>query len=457
MTSTYATHSSIIPTSTTSSVSLTSTTSSSVLSLATIPSPLTIDEQGQKKYKLYRHISFLGKGAFADVNLYMDTQHTNREVAIKSIKKQEYSRGINLGAIKELQIIQELKGHPNIIQLYDVFAYDNRIHLVLEYCITDLNIIIKNTSILLNEAAIKGYLYQICQGLLYCHQQCRIMHRDMKPENLLITTKGIVKLADFGHATKFPEDNTATFPKVITLWYRPPELLMGGRYVSPAVDIWSLGCIMAELYLRQPLFPCQPNRPENEEREQLSSIIRLLGTPIDPYNEYNLALQTWIQCGYTEPELQQYMKINNTQYSSSSSLSSSMFPSSTTVASQDAMLVDDIIIHRNQSDTPSTISSSSSFIPIPSSTVHCPVWLGCSNLPKHAEYESRKPQPWRSIFPTGLVSDQGIDLLSKMLVYDPLQRITIEEILMHPYFTTEPLPLSADKLPLPPLMNRTIK
>lgn len=461
--------------SSTSSSSSSSSSSSTVLSLPILPPPLSIDEQGYAKYKLYRHVSFLGKGAFADVNLFIDTVHGNREVAIKSIKKQEYRKGINLGAIKELQIIQELKNHPNIIQLHDVFAYDNRIHMVLEYCITDLNIIIRNTSIFLNEAAIKGYLYQICQGLFYCHQQCRILHRDMKPENVLITTKGIVKLADFGHATRFPDEDTATFPRVITLWYRPPELLMGARYVSPSIDIWSFGCIMAELYLRQPLFACQPSRPEYEEREQLSTIIRLLGTPIDPWIDYATALPAWIQAGYGgEDTLQQYMRMDKDyrDYKVSDgegSLIQSNGDNNTyhrNSHTRTTTIVDEMIIEREQSvfakqveennSSVKNITTAPPYIPTPSNIAHCPVWLGCSSLPKHAEYETRKPQPWRNIFPLGVMSDTAIDLVSKCLVYDPVQRITIQEILEHPYFTSEPLPLPANKLPLPPLKSRTV-
>merc|ERR1712002_1206674 len=103
-------------------------------------------------------------------------------------------------------------------------------------------------------ALVKSYLYQLLSGVAYCHAH-RVLHRDLKPQNLLIDKEGNIKLADFGLARAFGIPMRAYTHEVITLWYRPPEILLGSMNYSTGIDIWSIGCIFAEMVRKRPLFP----------------------------------------------------------------------------------------------------------------------------------------------------------------------------------------------------------
>ena len=137
--------------------------------------------------------------------------------------------------------------HHNIIELLDAYAADGALHMVLELCIGDLNDIIMDKTILLSPSDIKSYLRMTLQGVEHMHSHF-ILHRDLKPENLLIGSDKQIKIADYGLAVfaGTPRPLTAA---VVTSWYRCPELFFGARHYSYAVDMWSVGCIFAELIL----------------------------------------------------------------------------------------------------------------------------------------------------------------------------------------------------------------
>lgn len=116
------------------------------------------------------------------------------------------------------------------------------------------------------------YLKQMLDGILYCHSN-RVIHRDLKPQNLLIDSNGNLKIADFGLARSFTVPLPSLTHEVVTLWYRPPEIIMGQKIYTPSIDIWSIGCIFAEMITRKPLFPA------DSEIEMLFKIFNLLGTP----------------------------------------------------------------------------------------------------------------------------------------------------------------------------------
>ena len=169
--------------------------------------------------------------------------------------------------------MKELK-HENIVSLHDVIHTENKLMLVFEYMDKDLKKYMDSRGDRgqLDYITIKSFMYQLLQGIAFCHDN-RVLHRDLKPQNLLINNKGQLKLADFGLARAFGIPVNTFSNEVVTLWYRAPDVLLGSRTYNTSIDIWSAGCIMAEMYTGRPLFPGTNNEDE------LQKIFRLMGTP----------------------------------------------------------------------------------------------------------------------------------------------------------------------------------
>lgn len=230
----------------------------------------------EDKLRRYEKIEFLGEGQFATVYKARDTVDNDKIVAVKKIKlgsRAEAKDGINRTALREIKLLQELE-HPNIIGLLDVFGHRSNVSLVFDYMDTDLEVIVKDTSIVLTPANIKAYLLMTLLGLEYLHANW-ILHRDLKPNNLLVNEQGVLKIADFGLAKFYGSPNRVYTHQVVTRWYRSPELLFGARIYSTGIDIWAIGCILAELLLRVPFFPGE------SDLDQLSRIFQALGTPTE--------------------------------------------------------------------------------------------------------------------------------------------------------------------------------
>lgn len=192
-----------------------------------------------------------------------------KQVALKCIKVTKYATGLEISAIREIKALKGIR-HKFILHLHEVFIYKNEIYLVLDYVTTNLELIIKNRTIIFMPSDIKAWLQMILKGLHACHRKF-IMHRDLKPNNILITKNGIVKIADFGLARHIDLGNMT--PAVVTRWYRAPELLLSCKHYSFGIDIWAVGCILSEMYLRVPLFGA------DDDISMLDSIFKLLGTP----------------------------------------------------------------------------------------------------------------------------------------------------------------------------------
>ncbi|KAI4211424.1 MAG: hypothetical protein LQ351_005850 [Letrouitia transgressa] len=220
----------------------------------------------------------LGEGTYAIVylgHLRADPQHL---VAIKKIKVNaaEWQDGLTMDAIREVKYLQELS-HPNIIALHSVFSSKNQnLNLVLEYLPRgDLEMLIKDSEgIRYGAAEVKAWMSMLARAVWFCHENF-VLHRDIKPNNLLIAADGEVKLADFGLARSFSDPYRVMTHQVITRWYRPPELLLGARHYSSTVDVWSMGTVFAELILRRPFLAGQT------DVEQLELICQWIGTPTE--------------------------------------------------------------------------------------------------------------------------------------------------------------------------------
>ncbi|KAI2643665.1 Pkinase-domain-containing protein [Xylaria nigripes] len=235
------------------------------------------DQLNEEEKRKYVKGKKLGEGTYANVYLGYLRGDPSQLVAIKKIKIQkEYTEGMAPDAVREIKHLQELS-HPNIITLHSVFSSkDQNLNLVLEYLpLGDLEMLIHDTEhIRYGAADIKAWMGMLTRAVWFCHENF-VLHRDIKPNNLLIAADGEVKLADFGLARSFSDPYRLMTSNVITRWYRPPELLFGAQHYSGAVDIWSVGLVLAELAIRTPYIA------GDSELHQIKLICQAVGTPTE--------------------------------------------------------------------------------------------------------------------------------------------------------------------------------
>ncbi|XP_063933179.1 cyclin-dependent kinase 5 homolog [Zophobas morio] len=219
----------------------------------------------------YLKISKIGEGTYGIVYKAQNTE-SGDVVALKRIRLDSEDEGVPCTAIREISLLKELK-HPNIVRLFDVLHTEKKLTLVFEYCEQDLRRFMDACGGEINYLQVKSFLFQLLRGVAFCHEH-HVLHRDLKPQNLLINKYGELKLADFGLARAFGIPVRHYSNEVVTLWYRAPDVLLGSRRYSTPIDIWSAGCIFAEMAQGgEPLFRGATSY------DQLLRIFKLLGTP----------------------------------------------------------------------------------------------------------------------------------------------------------------------------------
>ena len=211
--------------------------------------------------------------------------------------------GIPSTALREISLLRELN-HQNIVDLKDCVQEDGRLYLVFEFLDKDLKKYMDSCTGLLQPQLVKSYMFQLCRGMAFCHAR-GVMHRDLKPHNLLVTRDGVLKIADFGLARAYCPPIRPLTHEVVTLWYRPPEILLGSQAYAPPVDVWAVGTIFVEMVTKRPLFP------GDSEIDQLYKIFRHLGTPnestwpgVTQLQDWNRAFPLWYKSDFNTSVLQ---------------------------------------------------------------------------------------------------------------------------------------------------------
>ncbi|CAH8370968.1 unnamed protein product [Eruca vesicaria subsp. sativa] len=291
----------------------------------------------------FEKLEKVGEGTYGKVYRARE-KATGKIVALKKTRLHEDEEGVPSTTLREISILRMLARDPHIVRLMDVkqgLSKDGKtvLYLVFEYLDTDVKKYIRtfrHTGDNIPPHIVKSLMYQLCKGMAFCHGH-GVLHRDLKPHNLLLDPKTMrLKIADLGLARAFTLPMKKYTHEILTLWYRAPEVLLGATHYSTAVDMWSVGCVFAELVTNQAIFA------GDSELQQLLHIFRLLGTP----NEE--------------------------------------------------------------------------------------MWPGVSTLKNWHEYPQWKPLSLSTSVPK--LDQAGLDLLSKMLQYEPAKRISAKMAMEHPYF-----------------------
>lgn len=244
----------------------------------------------------YKQHRIAGQGAYGKVLIFQDND-TKSKIAVKSIPNNSMCVGICFSALREICFLKKLK-HPSIMNLLDVIATTDNMLMVMEYYPCNLHEHLKRLSShnrRLNNKQIRNYFRQLVEGIAYCHKK-KVIHRDIKPTNLLLTPSQKLKIGDFGMAVVCPssvhpdyfktkQDKPLLSSNVVTIWYRAPELLEGNIPYGTGIDVWGAGCILQELMTGEPLYF------EKNPKEQMKRIKELnLADYINPETKFERML-----------------------------------------------------------------------------------------------------------------------------------------------------------------------
>lgn len=229
---------------------------------------------GCRNVERFRKLNRIDEGTYGVVYRAKDLE-TEEVVALKQLKlaAAKSDDGFPVPSLREVELLLKVD-HVNIVSLLEVCIGSSPLHIfmVMEYAEHELRALLERH--IFSVAETKCLMKQLLSGIAYLHESW-IMHRDLKTSNILVTNGGVLKVADFGLARHYGDPLRPYTRNVITMWYRAPELLMGARMYTIAVDVWSVGCIFAEMFLRKPVFPGK------SELHQLTIIYELIGVPTE--------------------------------------------------------------------------------------------------------------------------------------------------------------------------------
>lgn len=228
--------------------------------------------QGCRRVDEFERLNKIDEGTYGVVFRAKDKK-TGEIVALKQVKMEREREGFPLTSLREINILLSFH-HPSIVDVKEVVVGSNldRIYMVMEYMEHDLKGLMETMKQPYSQSEVKCLMLQLLGGIKYLHDNW-VLHRDLKTSNLLLNNRGELKICDFGLSRQYGSPLKPYTPLVVTLWYRAPELLLGAKQYSTAIDMWSLGCIMSELLSKEPLFNGK------SEADQLDKIFKILGTP----------------------------------------------------------------------------------------------------------------------------------------------------------------------------------
>ncbi|KAI3684586.1 hypothetical protein L6452_33810 [Arctium lappa] len=226
----------------------------------------------------YEMLNKIGQGTYSSVYKARDLQ-TDKIVAIKKVRFVNMDPESVRFMAREICILRRLD-HPNVMKLQALVTsrFSGTLYLVFDYMEHDLAGLLTSPKVKkFTEPQIKCYMQQLLRGLEHCHSR-GVLHRDLKGSNVLVDNHGVLKIGDFGLAARFePGQREPLTSRVVTLWYRAPELLFGSTSYGVGIDMWSAGCILAELFTGRPIMPGRT------EVEQIHKIFKLCGSPSEEY------------------------------------------------------------------------------------------------------------------------------------------------------------------------------
>ncbi|XP_019944743.2 cyclin-dependent kinase 11B isoform X1 [Paralichthys olivaceus] len=228
--------------------------------------------QGCRSVEEFQCLNRIEEGTYGVVYRAKDKK-TDEIVALKRLKMEKEKEGFPITSLREINTILKAQ-HPNIVTVREIVVGSNmdKIYIVMNYVEHDLKSLMETMKQPFLPGEVKTLMIQLLRGVRHLHDNW-ILHRDLKTSNLLLSHKGILKIGDFGLAREYGSPLKPYTPIVVTLWYRSPDLLLGAKEYSTAVDMWSVGCIFGELLTQKPLFPGK------SEIDQINKIFKDLGSP----------------------------------------------------------------------------------------------------------------------------------------------------------------------------------